>query len=152
MYDDLLILFFMIWGFQGTSRGLLVPSRKQVPKKLQSGKLLPHRVFLHFRSAIIFACFWHCFWEASCPNFSDLGVIIFFKQAEPQSAEEHFFAETVIMGGAKRSPQTGLCRGDQGNICKQACRSPQFRTTSLLSSGWHRRAVGTLVLLAASVL
>ena len=36
---------------------------------------VPNLIFVHFVCANFYAYFWHRFWEASGPNFEDLGVI-----------------------------------------------------------------------------
>ena len=87
---EILILsdFFMIFGFHGayqrTLGAILEAGTKKTSKRQITQScfgtyfklvLIPNRVFLHFWSAIFFACFWHRFWEASGPNSEDLGVV-----------------------------------------------------------------------------
>ena len=75
--------FGLILGVQGPPRGSSEDGAKQDTKRsavsVHSGELFwsilgPKSDFCAF-SANFYALFWHRFWEASGPNFEDLGVI-----------------------------------------------------------------------------
>ena len=74
----------MIWGSGGSPEVAPKTVPKKAPKRQRcqpnSGNYfgpfwVPSPIFVHFVCASFYAYFWHRFWEASGPNFADLGVI-----------------------------------------------------------------------------